>query len=102
LGFATICTTLYGSGNYGATVDNILLNSFIIICLWLVFGSRRPTNFLNLSSSPEEAQIELDHDLGNLLEKNHIVLDNAIRGTLPPIILPVHVKGLRVVHARLA
>ncbi len=31
----------------------------------------------------KKAQIELDHDLGDLLEKNHIVLDDAIRGSLP-------------------
>lgn len=34
-------------------------------------------------SNWKKAQIELDHDLGDLLEKNHIVLDDAIRGTLP-------------------
>ena len=30
-----------------------------------------------------KARIELDHALGDLLEKNHIQLDDAIRGTLP-------------------
>ncbi len=30
-----------------------------------------------------KARIELDHALGDLLEKNHIVLDDAIRGQLP-------------------
>ena len=34
-------------------------------------------------SNWKKAQIELDHDLGELLERNHIVLDDAIRGTLP-------------------
>jgi outer membrane protein TolC len=34
-------------------------------------------------SNWKKAQIELDHDLGDLLEKNHVVLDDAIRGTLP-------------------
>lgn len=34
-------------------------------------------------SNWKKAQIELDHDLGDLLEKNNIVLDDAIRGTLP-------------------
>jgi outer membrane protein TolC len=34
-------------------------------------------------SNWKKAEIELDHDLGDLLEKNHIVLDDAIRGTLP-------------------
>ena len=34
-------------------------------------------------SNWKKAQIELDHDLGDLLDKNHIVLDDAIRGTLP-------------------
>jgi outer membrane protein TolC len=34
-------------------------------------------------SNWKKAQIELDHDLGDLLEQNHIVLDDAIRGTLP-------------------
>jgi outer membrane protein TolC len=34
-------------------------------------------------SNWKKAQIELDHDLGDLLEKNHIVLDDAIRGQLP-------------------
>ena len=34
-------------------------------------------------SNWKKAQIELDHDLGALLERNHIVLDDAIRGTLP-------------------
>ncbi|HZQ43793.1 MAG TPA: TolC family protein [Acidobacteriaceae bacterium] len=34
-------------------------------------------------SNWKKAQIELDHDLGDLLEKNHIVLDDAIRGSLP-------------------
>lgn len=34
-------------------------------------------------SNWKKAQIELDHDLGDLLERNHIVLDDAIRGTLP-------------------
>jgi outer membrane protein TolC len=34
-------------------------------------------------SNWKKAQIELDHDLGDLLEKNHIMLDDAIRGTLP-------------------
>lgn len=34
-------------------------------------------------SNWKKAQIELDHDLGDLLEKNHIVLDDAIRGTVP-------------------
>jgi outer membrane protein TolC len=34
-------------------------------------------------SNWKKAQIELDHDLGDLLNKNHIVLDDAIRGTLP-------------------
>ncbi|HEX5283971.1 MAG TPA: TolC family protein [Bryocella sp.] len=33
-------------------------------------------------SNWKKAQIELDHDLGDLLEKNHIVLDDAIRGTI--------------------
>ena len=31
-----------------------------------------------------KARIELDHSLGDLLDKNHIALDDAIRGTLPP------------------
>jgi outer membrane protein TolC len=30
-----------------------------------------------------KARIELDHALGDLLEKNHVELDDAIRGTLP-------------------
>jgi len=34
-------------------------------------------------SNWKKAQIELDHDLGDLLEKNNVVLDDAIRGTLP-------------------
>jgi outer membrane protein TolC len=34
-------------------------------------------------SNWKKAEIELDHDLGDLLEKNHIVLDDAIRGKLP-------------------
>ena len=34
-------------------------------------------------SNWKKAQIELDHDLGDLLEKNNIVLDDAIRGILP-------------------
>jgi outer membrane protein len=34
-------------------------------------------------SNWKKAQIELDHDLGDLLEKNNIVLDDAIRGTMP-------------------
>jgi outer membrane protein TolC len=34
-------------------------------------------------SNWKKAQIELDHDLGDLLEKNHVVLDDAIRGQLP-------------------
>ena len=34
-------------------------------------------------SNWKKAQIELDHDLGALLERNHVVLDDAIRGTLP-------------------
>jgi outer membrane protein TolC len=34
-------------------------------------------------SNWKKAQIELDHDLGDLLEKNNIVLDDAIRGQLP-------------------
>jgi outer membrane protein TolC len=34
-------------------------------------------------SNWKKAQIDLDHALGDLLEKNHIELDDAIRGTLP-------------------
>ena len=34
-------------------------------------------------SNWKKAQIELDHALGDLLEKNHVELDDAIRGTLP-------------------
>jgi outer membrane protein TolC len=34
-------------------------------------------------SNWQKARIELDRALGNLLEKNHISLDDAIRGTLP-------------------
>lgn len=34
-------------------------------------------------SNWKKAQIELDHDLGDLLEKNNVMLDDAIRGTLP-------------------
>lgn len=34
-------------------------------------------------SNWKKAHIELDHALGDLLEKNHIVVDDAIRGTLP-------------------
>lgn len=34
-------------------------------------------------SNWKKAEIELDHDLGDLIEKNHIVLNDAIRGTLP-------------------
>jgi outer membrane protein TolC len=30
-----------------------------------------------------KAHIELDHALGNLLEKNHIELDDAINGKMP-------------------
>jgi len=30
-----------------------------------------------------KGHIELDHALGNLLEKNHISLDDAIRGRMP-------------------
>jgi len=31
-----------------------------------------------------KARISLDYALGDLLEKNHVELDDAIRGTLPP------------------
>jgi outer membrane protein TolC len=34
-------------------------------------------------SNWKKAQIDLDHALGDLLEKNHVELDDAIRGTLP-------------------
>jgi outer membrane protein TolC len=34
-------------------------------------------------SNWKKAQIELDHNLGDLLDRNHIVLDDAIRGQLP-------------------
>jgi outer membrane protein len=34
-------------------------------------------------SNWKKAQIELDHALGDLLEKNHVEVDDAIRGTLP-------------------
>jgi hypothetical protein len=30
-----------------------------------------------------KARIELDYALGDLLEKNHVELDDAIKGTLP-------------------
>jgi outer membrane protein TolC len=35
-------------------------------------------------SNWEKARISLDYALGDLLEKNHVELDDAIRGTLPP------------------
>jgi outer membrane protein len=34
-------------------------------------------------SNWKKAQIELDHALGDLLEKNHVEVDDAIRGTMP-------------------
>jgi outer membrane protein TolC len=34
-------------------------------------------------SNWKKAQIELDHAVGDLLEKNNIILDDAVRGTLP-------------------
>ena len=34
-------------------------------------------------SNYQKARIELDHALGDLLEKNHIALDDAVRGQLP-------------------
>ena len=46
------------------------------------FAQARSTE-IAARSNWKKAQIELDHDLGDLLEKNHIVLDDAIRGTLP-------------------
>ena len=35
-------------------------------------------------SNYEKARIALDHSLGTLLEQNHIVLDDAIQGTMAP------------------
>jgi outer membrane protein TolC len=35
-------------------------------------------------SNWEKARISLDYALGDLLEKNHVELDDAIRGRLPP------------------
>ena len=44
---------------------------------------RRESTEIAARSNWKKAQIELDHALGDLLEKNHIELDDAIRGKLP-------------------